>query len=186
MAVIFHNLRDYDNHLIFYELKKFDVKIDVIPSRVEKYTAFILNKNLIFIDPEQYMNYSLEKLFKNLSDNNFKYLTQEFNFKNLKLLKQKDAFPYEFMKSFKRLSDEKLSDKKCFYSSVKDRTTGDNGEKLDGHISNESYLMCKEIWNDFNMKNMGDYHDHYSEKDCFWKVYCYVLKVLQARSLSLF
>ena len=54
-----------------------------------------------------------------------------------------------------------------FYSSVKDRTTGDNGEKLDGHISNESYLMCKEIWNDFNMKNMGYYHDHYSEKDCF-------------------
>ena len=46
-------------------------------------------------------------------------------------------------------------------SSVKDGTTGDNGEKLDGHISDEDYLMCKKIWNGFNMKNMGNYHDHY-------------------------
>ena len=33
--------------------------------------------------------------------------------------------------------------KKCFYSSVKDGTTGDNGEKLDGHISDEDCLTCK-------------------------------------------
>ena len=47
------------------------------------------------------------------------------------------------MDSFKRFSKEKLSDKKCFYSSVKDGTTGDDGEKLDGHISEEDYLTCK-------------------------------------------
>ena len=34
---------------------------------------------------------SLEKLFKNLSDSDFKYLTEEFGSKNLELLKQKDA-----------------------------------------------------------------------------------------------
>ena len=38
--VIFHNLRGYDSHLIFCELKNFDVKIDVIPNRLEKYMAF--------------------------------------------------------------------------------------------------------------------------------------------------
>ena len=54
---------------------------------------------------------------------------------------------------------------KCFCSSVKDRTTDDNGEKLDGHISDEDYLSCNKIWNDFNMKNMGDYQDHYLIKD---------------------
>ena len=40
VPVIFHNLRGYDSHLIFYELKNFDVKIDVIPNRLEKYMAF--------------------------------------------------------------------------------------------------------------------------------------------------
>ena len=36
---IFHNLRDYDSRLIFCELNKFDVKIDVKPNRLEKYMA---------------------------------------------------------------------------------------------------------------------------------------------------
>ena len=69
------------------------------------------------------------------------------------------------MDSFKRFGKEKLPDKKCFYSLVKDGTTGDNGKKLDGHINDEDYLTCKKIWNEFNMKNMGDYHDHYLKKD---------------------
>ena len=51
----------------------------------------------------QFMNSSLDKLVKNLSDNDFKYLTEEFGSKNLELLKQKDAYPYEYMDSFKNL-----------------------------------------------------------------------------------
>ena len=165
VPIIFHNLRGYNSHLVFCELSKSDVKIEVIPNGLEKYMAFFLNKNLIFIDSMQFMNSSLEKLVKNLSDNDFKYLTEEFGSKNLELLKQKDAYPYEYMDSFKRFNEEKLPDKKCFYSSVKDGTTGDNGKKLDGHINDEDYLTCKKIWNEFNMKNMGDYHDHYLKKD---------------------
>ena len=68
------------------------------------------------------------------------------------------------MDSFKKFSEELAN--KCFYSSLKDGTTDDNSEKLDSHISDEDYLMCKEIWNEFTMKNMGDYHeDHYLKKD---------------------
>ena len=115
----------------------------------------------------QLLNLSLEKPVKNVSDHDFKYLAKEFGSKNLELLKQKDAYPYEYMDSFKRFSEEKLPDKKCFYSSVKDETTSDSGEKLDGHISNKDYLMCKKIWNEFNLENMGDYHYHYLKKDFF-------------------
>ena len=97
--------------------------------------------------------------------NDFKYLTKEFGSKNLELLKQKDAYPYEYMGSFKRFGKEKLPDRECFYSSLKDGTTGDNGEKLDGHISNKDYLTCKKNWIEFNMKNMGHYHNHYLKKD---------------------
>ena len=86
--------------MVFYELKKFDVKVDVIPNRLEKYMAFILNKNLVFIDSMQFMNSSLEKLVKNLSDVDFKYLTAEFGSRNLDPLKQKDAFPWTVLKDW--------------------------------------------------------------------------------------
>ena len=100
-------------------------------------------------------------------DNDFKYFTEEFGSKNLELLKQKRVYPYEYeyRDSFKIFNEEKLPDKKCFYSSAKDGTTGDNGKKLDCHISDKDYLTCEKIWNKFNMKNMGGYHDHYLKKD---------------------
>ena len=113
VPVIFHNLRGYDSHLIFDELKNFDVKIDVIPDGLERYMAFIINKNLVFIDSMQFKNSSLEKLVKNLPDDDFKYSTEEFGPKNLKLLKQKGAYPYKYMDSFKRFSEEKLPGEKC-------------------------------------------------------------------------
>ena len=40
VPVMSHNLRGYDSHLIFDELKNFDVKIDVIQNRLKKYMAF--------------------------------------------------------------------------------------------------------------------------------------------------
>ena len=57
------------------------------------------------------------------------------------------------MKSFKRFSEAKKSEgKKCFYRFLKDGTTGDNGKKLNGHISDKKYLICIKISNEFNMK----------------------------------
>ena len=64
VPVIFHNLKGYDSHLIFSELNKFDVKISVIPNGLEKYMAFFLSKNLVFIHSIQFMNSSLDKLVK--------------------------------------------------------------------------------------------------------------------------
>ena len=76
--------------------------------------AFILNKNLVFIDSMQFMYSSLEKLIKNLTDDDLKYLAQEFGSKDLELLKQKDAYPYEYMSSFKRFSEENCLIKNTF------------------------------------------------------------------------
>ena len=158
VPVILHSLKGYDSHLIFGELNKFDVNIDVIPNRLEKYMAFFLNKNFAFVGSIEFINSSLEKLVRNLAEDDFKYLTEKFGSKNLELLKQKDAYPYDYMYSFKSFSEENLPDKKCFYGSVKDGATDVNGEKLDGHISNEDYLTCKKTWNKFSMKNIGDYY----------------------------
>ena len=51
--------------------------------------GIFLNKNLVFFHSMQFMNSSLEKLVENVTDDDFKYLTEEFGSKNLELLKQK-------------------------------------------------------------------------------------------------
>ena len=37
-------------------------------------------------------------------------------------------------------------------------------KKLDSHISDEDNLTCEKVWDKFDMKNMGDYHNHYFKK----------------------
>ena len=45
--------------------------------------AFFFNKKLVVIDSMQFMNFSLNKLVKNLKDEDFKYLVEEIDSKNL-------------------------------------------------------------------------------------------------------
>ena len=49
------------------------------------------------------MNFSLNAFVKNLSDNDFKFLSREVNCEFLKLVKQKGMYPYEYMDSFKKV-----------------------------------------------------------------------------------
>ena len=112
--MIFHNLKGYVSHLIFKELSRFNVKVSVIPNGMEKYMAFTINKNLVFIDTMQFMNCSLEKLVKNLNDKDFKYLSEDVSDEQLKLVKEKGIYPYEYMNSFKRFNEDELPDKMSF------------------------------------------------------------------------
>ena len=49
IPLVFHNLKGYDSHLIMQEIGKFNVKVNVIPNGLEKYMAFTINYNLVFI-----------------------------------------------------------------------------------------------------------------------------------------
>ena len=88
------------------KIGKFDVKVSVIPNGLEKYLAFTLNKNLVFIDSMQFMNSSLNASVKNLSDNDFKYLFQEISCDLLELVKQKEVHTYGNIDSFKKFSED--------------------------------------------------------------------------------
>ena len=101
MPVIFHILKGYDGHLIRKELGNFDVVIDVIPNGLEKYMAFIVNRNLVFIDSMQFMNCSLDCLVRNLVDEDSKYLLKEFEGECLKIVNEKGVYPYEYVDSLK-------------------------------------------------------------------------------------
>ena len=60
----------------------------------------------------QFMNSSLDKLVKNMSDEDYKYLVEEFGSGNLELLKLKDDYPYEYMNSFEIFHEKKLPARK--------------------------------------------------------------------------
>ena len=107
------------------------------------------------------MNSSLDKLVKNLSDEDFKYLIAEFGSENLEPLKQRGAYLFKYMNRF---NEKKLPARKYFYSSTKDGKIRDDGKISDDHISVKDYLTCKKTWVKFEMKNMGDYHNHYLKR----------------------
>ena len=151
VSVIFHNLKGYDSHLIFKELSKFNnLKISVIPNGLEKYMSFTLNKNLIFIDCMLFVNSGLDKLVKNLNDEDFRYLSEEFSGEQLKLVKEKGIYPYEYTNSFKRFSGNTLPDKNKFFSSLKDCG-----------INEIEYQRAINVWKIFKINTFGEYHDLY-------------------------
>ena len=157
VLVIFHNLKGCDGHLIIPGISKFELKISVMPTGLEKYMAFTINNNLVFIDSMQSINFTLDLFFKNLSDNDYKYLSQEFSGELLKLVKQKGVYPYEYMDSFKKFFDEKLPDGCEFYISLKDKC-----------ISEKDYLQAINVCNVFKINAIGDYHDFYLKTDVFF------------------
>ena len=93
----------------------------------------------------QFMNSGMDDLVKNLSEMDFKYLSQEFSGEKLKLGKQKGMYPYEYMDSFKTFSDEKLPDRCKFHNSLKGKC-----------ISEKDYLHAINVW-----ETLDDYHDIY-------------------------
>ena len=132
---MFHNLRDYDNHLIMQEIGKFGVKISVLPNGLEKCVAFTINKNSNFLDSMQFMNSNLDTLVKNLSKMNFKHLSQDFSGEQSELVKQKGVYPYEYIDSFNKFFDEKLLDRCEFFNYLKDKC-----------INEKDYLCAIDVW----------------------------------------
>ena len=61
------------------ELRKLNIKINVIQNGLEKYISFSINKKLSFFDAYQFLGSSLDSLVKNLNSDDFKYLSQEFD-----------------------------------------------------------------------------------------------------------
>ena len=133
---------------------KFNVKISVIPNGLEKYMAFAINRNLVFIDSMQFMKLILDSLVKNLVDKDFKYLSEEYNSEYLRLVKEKGVYPYEYMDSSKRFEEDKLPSKSELFSSLKDK-----------FISEKEYDRAINIWNVFKIKTLGEYHDLFLRTD---------------------
>ena len=87
-------------------LVKFNLKINVTPKGLEKYMNFTVNNKLSFIDSFlQFLSSSLDSLVKNLSKEDFKYLSQEFDNNVLDLVKQKAFYPLQYMSDFEKFKE---------------------------------------------------------------------------------
>ena len=162
LPIIFHNLEGYDGHKIFKELNNFDnIDIQVIPRTSEKYMSIIVNRNIVFLDSNQFYKGKLDNHASNLEDSDFKHLISEFSIDKLEILKRKGAYPYEWVDSYEKFDYKELPPKECFYSSLKDgKRDNDNGQ-----ISNEKHLSLKNEWEELGFNTFRDFHNHYFKKD---------------------
>ena len=172
IPVVFHNLAGYDAHLFIRELAKHTKDIGVIAKNVEDYISFSIkvevdkckDKNgeekpqeieLRFIDSFKFMNSSLYSLVNNLAKGDHKFWGfEEFTDKQCELLIRKGIYPYEYMNSWNKFNDNKLPSQEQFYSSLS--MTG---------VSDKEYEHAHKVWKEFNIKNMGEYHDLYLRTD---------------------
>ena len=134
--------------------KSNNLSINCIPNNMEKYMAFMLGKHLVFLDSFQFLASSLERSTANLPTDTFKYTNQVFQDEKLALMKQKGVYPYDYMDSFQKFGDQQLPPREEFYSILTDFS-----------ISDEQYQHAQKVWNTFNMRTMGKYHDLYLKSD---------------------
>ena len=161
----FHNLSKYDSHLF---VKKLRGDISCIPHNEENYISFSTNivvdeyinkkgekvevkRELRFLDTFKFMNTSLDKLVKNLQEDECINLHK---FYKGGLLKRKGVYPYQYIDSVAKFDETCLPPKDKFYSKL-----------TDSDITDEDYEHAKNVWNAFKIKNLKEYHELYNKTD---------------------
>ena len=177
IPVVFHNGSSYDYHFIIkYLAKEFKSHFECLGDNIEKYITFsapinkVINEDgnepktikyrIKFIGSCRFMSYPLSVLVDNLSENGNNEISNETLIKRFhntyqlsdndinkfKLLSRKGIYPYEYMDSWNKFEEESLPKKEYFYSEL-------NKE----HISDNYYAHAHEVWNAFNIRNLGEY-----------------------------
>ena len=140
----FHNFSNYDCHMFFkrlIDLKKDKVKFKIIPKTNEEYIT-VKYGCIRFIDSYRFLSESLDKLVKNLDEDDFKILKKEFPDK-WQYINKKLAYPYEY---FNNINDYKKS--------VDNLKKEDSFSKLkNDYPDDEEIDRTKEIIEIFNIKD---------------------------------
>ena len=94
----------------------------------------------------------LKDELKNKFKNTYRFYDEDIN--KFMLLLRKGVYPYEYMDGWSRFHEEELPSKSDFYSSF------NMGEK-----SEIDYRHAKKVFDKFQIKNLGEYHDLYVQSD---------------------
>ncbi|XP_025405078.1 uncharacterized protein LOC112679477 [Sipha flava] len=157
IPIFFHNLSNYDAHLIVTELGHDTQAIRLIPNSEEKFisfTKYVSNSfNMRFIDTFRFMASGLSTLAKNLVTpdlENFRETAKVFDEVDMSLVTRKGVYPYEYMNSWERLEETRLPSERSFYSTL-----------TKTEIEESDFDHAKEVWDHFGCKTLGEYSDLY-------------------------
>ena len=174
IPVFFHNLANYDSHIVVDGWNKYNeqndenVPIEVLAKTFEKFFQIKLGKHLQLRDSFCFLSYSLDKLVKyrktipntslpELFPNTYDFFKK--NYPNLpdtafKLLTRKGVYPYSYMDSFDKFYEEKLPPIEAY----KNDLTGED-------LTEEEYQFAQELWKILGLKNLAELHDLYLSTD---------------------
>ncbi|XP_050509169.1 uncharacterized protein LOC126886339 [Diabrotica virgifera virgifera] len=169
IPVFIHNLMGYDAHMLIRDLSKL-YYIKVLPLNKEKYISFTVyhKKTHIqfrFLDSFRFMGFSLEKMVSFLDKEQLENLKAEFknvSSDNFELLTHKGIFCYDYIENIERLNETQLPNKIQFYSKLNDE-----------EISEEDYAHAQKVWENFNIKDLGEYSDLYLKTDVLLLADCF-------------
>lgn len=158
IPILFHNLSSYDAHFFLKKLQnQFPGKIDLLAITRENYIFFTKHVDgskhgikLRFIDSFRFLASSLDSLSIEIP-NNEKIITRSLckNEDQFKLITKKGCFPYEYLDDWEKFNETELPSKEKFFSQL-------NNE----HISDDSYNHARNVWDTFNIQNLGKYSDY--------------------------
>ena len=163
--------------IIKYLAREFKANFECLGGNTEKYISFtvpfkkVINAKEIKYrvrtsDSCRFMQDSLSNLVDNLSEIKIKEIDNDVLIKRFyntyqlsdndvnKLLLRKVAYPYQYMDSWKRSNETESPAEDTFYSKL-------NLED----ISADDYAHAINVWNTFNISNLGEYHDLYVKLD---------------------
>ena len=161
IPVFFHNLKNYDGHLIVKAMEHFpNYKIQPIAQGLEKYLIIAWGKHIVFKDSLQFMATSLVQLAANLlkkGREQFVHLQKEFaneTPEKMGMILRKGIYPYDFMCSFERLKHRVLPSRQKFFNKLKQT-----------ECSVEDYAHAQTVWREFGCRDMKDYTELYLKTD---------------------
>ena len=180
IPLLFHNGSVYDYYFIIkYLVREFKGSFECVGENTEKYISFTVPLKKVINDKEikyririsdscRFMQDSLSNLVDNLSELKIKEIDNDVLFKRIyityqlrkndinkfKLLLRRGVYPYQYMDSLKRFNETELPSEDKFYNTL-------NLED----ISADDYVHAINVWNTFNINNLGEYHGLYVKLD---------------------
>lgn len=157
IPVVLHNLSGYDSHFIVPELGRDNGSIDVLATSFEKFISFskaVGKIKLRFVDSLRFMSSSLMKLVENLQTKDLVESSKTVQSDKLELVLRKGVFPYDYLDDISKFNETCLPPKECFYSKLNDED-----------ITTEDYQHACQVWEQLNMKTLGEYSDFYVKLD---------------------